>query len=120
MAVTVHLARHGSKGRPFYRVVASRKGAKRDGRFLDILGTYDTNSNPAGIKLKEDKVKKWAAVGAEFTETTRGMVIKTFPGLLEEREKHQRAKIQAHRRKRKERMRAAGKSAKPGKAKKES
>ncbi len=117
MAVTVHLARHGSKGRPFYRIVASPKGAKRDGRFLDILGTYDTNSNPALVKLKEDKVKKWASVGAQFTETTRNIVIKAFPGLLEEREKHQRAKTQEQRRKRKERARASGKSAKASKAK---
>ena len=110
MATSVHLARHGSKGRPIYRIVASRKGAKRDGRFIEIIGTYDPRFSPARIILKEEKIQKWINYGAQFSETTRNLVNKTFPGLITKHEERQRAKIQAHRRKRKERAKAAGRT----------
>lgn len=103
MSVTLRLARHGQKKRPFYRIVASPKGSKRDGRFIEILGTYDPLKKPAAITLKNDKVQKWIENGAELTRVVRSIVKKQIPGLVEGREKHQRDRIQAQRKARKAR-----------------
>lgn len=103
MSVTLRLARHGQKKRPFYRIVASPKGSKRDGRFIEIVGTYDPLKKPAAITLKNDKVQKWIENGAELTRVVRSIVRKQIPGLVEGREQHQREKIQAQRKARKAR-----------------
>lgn len=74
--VKIRLARYGAKKKPFYRVVAADSRSPRDGKFLDILGTYDPTKNPAAIKLDRDKVKTWLDRGAQTTETA-GQVLKS-------------------------------------------
>ena len=106
MAVTLRLARHGQKKRPFYRIVAAEKQARRDGRFLEIVGTYNPMTVPATISLKEDAVKRWVSVGAQTSQTVRDIIIKNLPGVMEARESHQLAKIQAKRKARKQRLAA--------------
>ena len=76
MAVRIRLARGGRKKRPFYRVVAAFSDAPRDGKFLEILGTYDPLKDPAEIKLDAEKVKKWLDRGAEPTDTVRSLIKK--------------------------------------------
>ncbi|MCA9565266.1 MAG: 30S ribosomal protein S16 [Myxococcales bacterium] len=76
MAVKIRCARHGSKKRPFYRVVAADRRFARDGRFIELLGTYDPNQEPATIDLKMDRVNYWLENGAETSPTAK-QIIKT-------------------------------------------
>lgn len=103
MAVMLRLARHGQKKRPFYRVVAAEKQCWRDGRFLQIVGTYNPMVNPATVTLNEERVREWVSQGAQATPVVASLIKKSIPGLLEEREQRQRARIQAARKARKER-----------------
>ena len=106
MAVTLRLARHGRRNRPHYRVVASEKGSKRDGRFIEILGLYNPLVSPPLLTLKEDKIRKWIGVGAKPTQLVSSLISKSIPGLVAERGTHRKNKIIQTRRKRKERARA--------------
>ncbi len=74
--VKIRLKRIGSKGKPFYRIVAADERSPRDGRFIEEVGTYDPNSNPAAIKFDEEKLKKWIGNGAQPTESVK-MLLKT-------------------------------------------
>jgi len=76
MAVRIRLARGGRKKRPFYRIVAAYSESPRDGRFLEVLGTYDPLKDPAEIKLDPDKVKKWLERGAKPSQTVRSLISK--------------------------------------------
>jgi small subunit ribosomal protein S16 len=67
--VRIRLRRIGLKGQPTYRIVAAEKEAPRDGRFLEILGVYNPRTNPATIKLKEDRVFHWMKNGAQPSES---------------------------------------------------
>jgi small subunit ribosomal protein S16 len=69
--VKIRLARYGAKKKPFYRVVAADSRSPRDGKFIDILGTYDPTKNPAAVNLDKDKVKTWLERGAQPTDTAR-------------------------------------------------
>ena len=69
MATTIRLARHGSKKRPFYRIVAASKKSPRDGRFLEQLGHYDPTSEPVNLRVHLDKVEKWIRNGAKPSDT---------------------------------------------------
>ncbi|MDQ7784714.1 MAG: 30S ribosomal protein S16 [Desulfomonilaceae bacterium] len=71
MAVRIRLARHGTKKKPFYRVVAANSSFPRDGRFLDVLGTYDPRNKTRGLNLKMDKIRQWISQGAEVSDTVR-------------------------------------------------
>ena len=71
MAVKIRLQRHGKKGKPFYWIVAADARAKRDGRYLEKLGTYNPNTNPASITLDVDQSVKWIQFGAQPTNTAR-------------------------------------------------
>ncbi len=73
--VKIRLARYGAKKKPFYRLVAADSRSPRDGKFIDILGTFDPTKNPAAIKLDGDKVKMWLDRGAQPSETA-GQIIK--------------------------------------------
>jgi len=64
----------GSKGKPFYRIVAADTDFPRDGRFLEILGNYDPKKNPAEIIVKEDRVRDWLAKGAKPTLTVSNLM----------------------------------------------
>ncbi len=76
MAVRIRLARGGRKKRPFYRIVAAYSESPRDGRFLEVLGTYDPLKDPAEIKLDQAKVKKWLEKGAKPSQTVRSLIAK--------------------------------------------
>jgi small subunit ribosomal protein S16 len=67
--VRIRLRRIGLKGQPTYRIVAAEKEAPRDGRFLEILGVYNPRTNPATIKVKEDRVYHWMKNGAQPSES---------------------------------------------------
>ena len=59
MSVKIRLQRHGKKGKPFYWVVAADARSKRDGRYLEKLGTYNPNTNPATLKIDVDSAVHW-------------------------------------------------------------
>jgi small subunit ribosomal protein S16 len=69
MAVKIRLTRIGAKKKPFYRIVAADSQSPRDGKFLEILGTYDPHQNPAEVKVKPELLKKWLDEGATCTDT---------------------------------------------------
>ena len=69
MATKIRLTRMGAKGKPFYRIVVANSESPRDGRFLEIVGTYDPNQDPAAITLAEDRVADSLAKGAKPTLT---------------------------------------------------
>ena len=74
MAVRLRLQRHGKKGKPFYHLVAADARAKRDGRFIEKLGTYNPNTNPATIEIVHDRALHWLQVGAEPSDTARAIL----------------------------------------------
>jgi small subunit ribosomal protein S16 len=80
MAIKIKLARMGAKKKPFYRMVVAESGAPRDGRFIDIVGTYDPNKEPAAVSWKKDVLQKWLSVGAEPTTTVKNLI--RFSGVL--------------------------------------
>ncbi len=74
MSVKIRLQRHGKKGKPFYWIVAADARAKRDGRYLEKLGTYNPNTNPATINLDVDSAVKWLQDGAQPTDTAKTLL----------------------------------------------
>jgi small subunit ribosomal protein S16 len=74
MAVKIRLARHGAKKKPFYRIVATSSQAPRDGRFLEVLGTYNPLTEPAAIQVREDRVLDWLGKGAQPSDTVRSLL----------------------------------------------
>ena len=74
MSVKIRLQRHGKKGKPFYSIVAADARAKRDGKFLEKLGTYNPNVNPAIIELDIDGAVNWLQNGAQPTDTARAIL----------------------------------------------
>ena len=80
MSVKIRLQRHGKKGKPFYWIVAADARAKRDGRFLEKLGTYNPNTNPATINLNVDGSVKWLQNGAQPTDTARAIL--SYKGVM--------------------------------------
>jgi len=75
--VRIRLARMGSHKRPFYRIVVAEESHRRDGRFIEIVGTYDPLKKPAGVEVKSDAVLKWLSHGAQPTDTVRRILAKT-------------------------------------------
>ena len=80
MPVKIRLQRHGKKGKPFYWVVAADSRSKRDGKFLEKLGTYNPNTNPATINLDVDSSVKWLQNGAQPTDTARAIL--SYKGVM--------------------------------------
>lgn len=80
MPVRIRLQRHGKKGKPFYWVVAADSRAKRDGKFLEKLGIYNPNTNPATIDINVDNSVKWLENGAQPSETARRIL--SYKGVL--------------------------------------
>ena len=74
--LAIRLARTGKKKKPFYRIVVIEKTRPRNGRFVEIVGTYDPIRQPAEIRLKEERVKYWLGVGAQPSETVRSFFAK--------------------------------------------
>ncbi len=80
MSVKIRLQRHGKKGKPFYWIVAADARAKRDGKFLEKIGTYNPNTNPATIDLNLDSAVQWLHNGAQPTDTARAIL--SYKGAL--------------------------------------
>ncbi|RZJ69351.1 30S ribosomal protein S16 [Flavobacterium sp.] len=80
MPVRIRLQRHGKKGKPFYWVVAADSRSKRDGKYLEKIGTYNPNTNPATIDLNLDKAVEWLHNGAQPTDTARAIL--SYKGAL--------------------------------------
>ena len=80
MPVKIRLQRHGKKGKPFYWIVAANSRSKRDGKFLEKLGTYNPISNPAQIELDVDAAVQWLKNGAQPTDTARRIL--SYKGVL--------------------------------------
>ena len=76
MAVKIRLTRKGRKKMPFYRIVVANNEAPRDGKFLDIVGTYDPMQEPIVVKLDMEKINVWLGKGAEPTVTVRNILKK--------------------------------------------
>jgi small subunit ribosomal protein S16 len=74
MAIKIRLARMGAKKRPFYRMVVTDSGSPRDGRFIDIVGTYDPKADPAAVSWKQEILQKWLSVGAQPTTTVKNLI----------------------------------------------
>ncbi|WP_353780078.1 30S ribosomal protein S16 [Winogradskyella sp. 3972H.M.0a.05] len=80
MSVKIRLQRHGKKGKPFYWIVAADARAKRDGKYLEKLGIYNPNTNPATIDLNIDGAVQWLQNGAQPTDTARAIL--SYKGAL--------------------------------------
>jgi small subunit ribosomal protein S16 len=74
MAVRIRLARHGSKKKPFYRIVVARSESPRDGRFIEQVGIYDPTRSPAVVEFKADKLTAWLSKGAQPTQTVAQLI----------------------------------------------
>ncbi len=80
MPVKIRLQRHGKKGKPFYWIVAADARAKRDGKFLEKLGTYNPNTNPATVNINVDGSVQWLNNGAQPTDTARAIL--SYKGVM--------------------------------------
>ncbi len=85
MAVKIRLTRMGDKKAPFYRVIVADSRAPRDGKFIDIIGTYNPLKDPAEIKIDTQKAEKWLKNGATPTDTARDILVKS--GIIEKKNK---------------------------------
>ena len=70
----LRLRRMGAKKRPSYRIVVAESSAPRDGKFIEIIGLYDPLTDPATVRLNEERAKHWLSVGAQPTETVRDIL----------------------------------------------
>ena len=80
MPVKIRLQRHGKKGKPYYWIVAADSRSKRDGKYLEKLGAYNPNTNPATINLDVDGAVKWLQNGAQPTDTAKAIL--SYKGAL--------------------------------------
>ncbi|WP_256010988.1 30S ribosomal protein S16 [Desertivirga xinjiangensis] len=80
MATKIRLQRHGKKGKPFYYVVVADSRAPRDGKFIERLGSYNPNTNPATIEINFEKALSWINNGAQPTDTARAIL--SYKGVL--------------------------------------
>jgi len=80
MAVKLRLQRHGKKGKPFFHIVAADSRSPRDGKFIERIGSYNPNTNPASIQLDNDRAVTWIKNGAQPTDTVRAML--SYTGVL--------------------------------------
>ena len=80
MPVKIRLQRHGKKGKPYYWIVAADARSKRDGKYLEKLGAYNPNTNPATVDLDVDGAVKWLQNGAQPTDTAKNLL--SYKGAL--------------------------------------
>ncbi len=80
MAVKIRLSRLGAKKKPYYRLVAADTESPRDGKFLDVLGSYDPMKDPAAVTVHKEKIQHWLGKGAMVSESARAILKKE--GLL--------------------------------------
>ena len=74
MAVKIRLARHGAKKAPYYRIVVADSRARRDGRFIEQVGSYNHTTTPKHVKIDLENVDKWIADGAQPTDTVARLI----------------------------------------------
>ncbi len=72
--LAISLMRMGAKGKPFYRLVVKEKRSKRDGKYLENVGTYNPMMDPAAVDLKHERIQYWISVGAQPTETVASLI----------------------------------------------
>ena len=77
MAVSIRLRREGAKNRPYYKVVVADSRSPRDGKFIEIIGTYDPKKPGENSTLKVDRVEHWIARGAQPSDTVRSLLKKS-------------------------------------------
>ena len=82
--VRMRLRRMGAKKNPFYRIVVADQRRARDGRFIEVVGTYDPLTDPATIKFNEDRAKYWLGVGAQPSDRVAILLAKS--GLVEKKD----------------------------------
>ena len=82
MAVRIRLTRKGTKKRPFYRIVVAHSEAPRDGKFLEIIGTYNPLTDPAEVQIDPERLRAWLDRGARPSDTVRSLIKQK--GLLSE------------------------------------
>ncbi|GAA4938862.1 hypothetical protein GCM10023314_09390 [Algibacter agarivorans] len=80
MPVKIRLQRHGKKGKPYYWIVAADARSKRDGKYLEKLGAYNPNTNPATVELNVDSAVQWLQNGAQPTDTAKTLL--SYKGAL--------------------------------------
>ena len=73
MATKIRLKRMGAKKSPFYRIVVADSRAPRDGRFIDEIGIYNPNTNPATVEINAEKAQKWIGTGAQPSDTVKSL-----------------------------------------------
>ena len=78
MAVRIRLTRQGRKKKPFYRIIVADGESPRDGKFLDIIGTYDPLQDPAIIKVDQEKLDSWLGLGALPSTTVKSILKKAL------------------------------------------
>ncbi len=76
MSVTIRLSRHGTKKRPFYRIVVSDRRFPRDGRYIEQVGTYDPNAATGGLRVNRERVASWIKQGAKPSQTVSELIKK--------------------------------------------
>ncbi len=74
MAVKIRLARAGARNRPYYRIVVSDTRSPRDGRFIELVGTYDPRTSPPSVTVKGDRINHWVSHGARPTQTVSQLI----------------------------------------------
>lgn len=104
MSVRIRLQRFGRKKLPFYRVVVADIQKRRDGRFIEQVGTFNPLTDPDTINLREERVKHWIGLGAVPSDRVASILNKVAPGYLEELEKGREEKVRSKRAQRKQRL----------------
>lgn len=89
--VKIRLTRLGDHKSPFYRIIVADSRSPRDGRFIEVLGTYDPHLDD-GLKLDVEKSKKWIANGAQPTDTVRALLVKS--GVIDTKKSTQKTKVE--------------------------
>jgi len=74
MSVTIRLSRHGTKKRPFYRIVVSDQRFPRDGRYIEQVGIYDPNASSGGLRLDRERLDNWIKKGAQPSQTVSELI----------------------------------------------
>lgn len=76
MAVRIRLTRMGRKKKPFYRIVVATNEAARDGKFLEVVGTYDPNQDPSAVQFNTERLNHWLGLGAKPSVTVNSLIKK--------------------------------------------
>ena len=80
MAARIRLTRKGTKKKPFYRIVVAHAEAPRDGKFLEIIGTYNPLTDPAEVHIVQERLRVWLDRGAKPTDTVRSLIKQKLAG----------------------------------------